>query len=205
MTQDQRPPANSDDPSDSAYPRRTLLRGALALGAVGLGGALGGCGSKSSDTASQSSGTSGSGTSGSGAGAGTSGSGSTGSTTGGASTSGSAGASTPTPAATSSGSTAASGSGTTLGPASGVAVGGGEVFTTAKVVVTQPSMGTYKGFSAVCTHEQCTVGDVSNGTINCPCHGSQFSITDGSVVRGPASSPLPAKTVSVSGGNIMLA
>jgi nitrite reductase/ring-hydroxylating ferredoxin subunit len=80
-------------------------------------------------------------------------------------------------------------------------VGGGTVYSTAKIVVTQPSTGQYKAFTAVCTHEQCTVGDVST-TINCPCHGSEFSITDGSVVRGPAAQPLAAKTVTVSGGNI---
>jgi Rieske Fe-S protein len=192
MTQDQRTPVNPEGSPEAGCARRSVLRGALALGAVGLGGGLSACGGGSSDSASQSSGTPGSGTSGSG---------SSGPTTGGSTTSGPTTASTPTPAATSSGSTAASGGGTSLGPASGVPVGGGTVYATAKVVVTQPSMGQYKGFSAVCTHEGCTVGDVST-TINCPCHGSQFSITDGSVIRGPAKAPLPAKTVTVSGGNV---
>jgi Rieske Fe-S protein len=38
---------------------------------------------------------------------------------------------------------------------------------------------------------------VSGGTIRCPCHGSQYSIADGSVVNGPAPRPLPAKQVEV--------
>jgi nitrite reductase/ring-hydroxylating ferredoxin subunit len=98
----------------------------------------------------------------------------------------------------------ASGGGTTLGTASDVPVGGGKVFTAEKVVVTQPSAGQYKGFSAICTHQQCTVDQVANGTIDCPCHGSKFSITDGSVVTGPASSPLPTQPITVAGDQITL-
>jgi nitrite reductase/ring-hydroxylating ferredoxin subunit len=110
------------------------------------------------------------------------------------------------PAAPSSGAAAGGGSGgAALGSASEITVGGGKVFTAAKVVVTQPSAGEYKGFSAVCTHQQCLVDQVANGTIDCPCHGSKFSIKDGSVVAGPASSPLPAAAVTVSGGQVKLA
>jgi Rieske Fe-S protein len=106
------------------------------------------------------------------------------------------------PTATSPGS--ASAGGTVLGPVSGVPVGGGEVFATQKVVVTQPTAGEYKGFTAVCTHEGCIVDDVSGSTINCACHGSKYSITDGSVVQGPAQRPLAAENVSVSDGTIRL-
>jgi nitrite reductase/ring-hydroxylating ferredoxin subunit len=95
-------------------------------------------------------------------------------------------------------------SGTSLGSTSKVPVGGGNVFDSQKIVVTQPTAGQYKAFTAVCTHEQCTVGDVSGGTINCYCHGSKFSITDGSVVNGPAASPLAAKNVTISGDSISL-
>src|SRR5262249_40258723 len=113
-------------------------------------------------------------------------------------------ASTASPtAATGSGGSTGSG-GEVLGPDSDVPVGGGKVYEAKKVVVTQPTAGTYKAFSAVCTHEGCTVSDVDGGTINCPCHGSKFSITDGSVQAGPAPSPLPGKNVSVSGGNVSL-
>lgn len=91
-----------------------------------------------------------------------------------------------------------------LGSASAIPVGGGKVFPGQKVVVTQPTAGAFQGFSAICTHQGCTVGTVAAGTIDCPCHGSKFAITDGSPVKGPATSPLPAKPVSVQGGQIVL-
>jgi Rieske Fe-S protein len=96
------------------------------------------------------------------------------------------------------------GSGTVLGPTSDVPVGGGKVYPAEKVVVTQPAAGTFKCFTAVCTHMGCTVNSVSGGTINCPCHGSQYHIADGSVAGGPAPSPLAAEKISVSGGQITL-
>jgi Rieske Fe-S protein len=92
-----------------------------------------------------------------------------------------------------------------LGATSEVPVGGGKIFNSAQVVVTQPAAGEYKAFSAVCTHQQCLVDQVANGTIDCPCHGSKFSAKDGSVITGPASSPLPSKQISVSSGQISLA
>ena len=79
-----------------------------------------------------------------------------------------------------------------------IPVGGGKIFTAQKVVVTQPTAGQFKAFSAICTHQGCMVEKVSGGTIDCPCHGSTFSITDGSVKGGPAPRPLPEKTVTVS-------
>jgi Rieske Fe-S protein len=91
-----------------------------------------------------------------------------------------------------------------LGLAADVPVGGGKVYTAAKVVVTQPSKGKFMAFSAVCTHVGCLCNQVADGTINCPCHGSKFKITDGSVVAGPAPAPLPAAKITVSGGKILL-
>ncbi|MFI9013702.1 Rieske (2Fe-2S) protein [Streptomyces griseus] len=85
-----------------------------------------------------------------------------------------------------------------------IPVGGGTVLKERKVVVTQPEEGEFKAFSAVCTHASCLVSTVSDGTINCPCHGSRFSITDASVEAGPATRPLPTERIGVSGGTIRL-
>jgi Rieske Fe-S protein len=94
--------------------------------------------------------------------------------------------------------------GTDLGKSSDIPVGGGKIFADQDVVVTQPEAGMFKAFSATCTHQGCTVGTVADGTIDCPCHGSKYKITDGSVVNGPAPQPLPAKTVAVSNGDIFV-
>lgn len=83
-----------------------------------------------------------------------------------------------------------------------IPVGGGKIFADQKVVVTQPTSGDFKAFSAVCTHQSCVVSGVANGTINCACHGSQFDIATGAVKQGPATKPLPEKTISVSGDGI---
>jgi Rieske Fe-S protein len=91
-----------------------------------------------------------------------------------------------------------------LAATSQIPVGSGMIFSGPQVVVTQPSAGEFKAFSAVCTHMGCLVNQVSNGTIDCPCHGSQYSITTGNVVAGPAPKPLPAKQIKVSGGSIFL-
>jgi Rieske Fe-S protein len=103
------------------------------------------------------------------------------------------------------GSPASGGGGAALGTASEIPVGGGKVFTSAKVVVTQPAAGEFKGFSAICTHLHCIVDQVADGTIDCPCHGSKYSVKDGSVVAGPAPKPLPAQKIDVSSGKISLA
>jgi len=85
-----------------------------------------------------------------------------------------------------------------------VPVGGGTVFARQKVVVTQPTPGTFEAFSAICTHQGCTVNKVASGTIDCPCHGSKYAIADGSVVHGPASRPLPRRQVTVAGDALLL-
>lgn len=86
-----------------------------------------------------------------------------------------------------------------------IPVGGGKVFADRKVVVTQPEAGEFKAFSAICTHQRCLVSSVSDGMIDCPCHGSRFRVSDGSVVNGPATQPLPAEQITVEGDSIRLA
>lgn len=92
-----------------------------------------------------------------------------------------------------------------LAKTSDIPVGGGKVFADDKVVVTQPKQGEFEAFSAVCTHRGCTVDKVSDGVIQCPCHGSRYSVKDASVVGGPAPKPLPPKKITVTGGEIHLA
>jgi Rieske Fe-S protein len=82
--------------------------------------------------------------------------------------------------------------------------GGGTIFEDEQVVVTQPTAGEFKCFTAVCTHRGCVVSSVEDGSINCACHGSRFSIIDGSVEAGPASSPLSEVPISVQGQSISL-
>jgi len=100
-------------------------------------------------------------------------------------------------------------SATVLTPASQVPVGGGVILGSANVVVTQPTKGTFEGFSATCTHQGCILATVSAGTINCACHGSQFSIKDGSNVAGPLGSapgsvaPLPKVPVKLHGSDVV--
>ena len=84
-----------------------------------------------------------------------------------------------------------------------VPAGGGIVLTKDGIVLTRDNAGNVHGFSAVCTHQGCTVSEVSGGTINCPCHGSRFNATTGAPVAGPATSPLPPVGVAVSGGAIV--
>lgn len=90
-----------------------------------------------------------------------------------------------------------------LAAVSDVPVGGGTVLADKQLVITQPAAGTFAAFDATCTHQGCTVNEVANGTINCPCHGSRYRIADGSVANGPASRPLARRTVAVSGGSIV--
>ncbi len=97
------------------------------------------------------------------------------------------------------------GGGAVLARTADIPVGGGKIFKDENVVVTQPTKGEFKAFSNRCTHKGCPVTSVEGGTINCPCHGSKFDITDGSVKQNPAPKPLPATKITVEGDSIKLA
>jgi Rieske Fe-S protein len=177
-TQPSAPSPGSEDVRD----RRTVLRGAAVIGLAGAATPLlAACGDDG----------------------GTAGGGATTTAPESSAPATSAPASDPTSApATSATSSAGGGGGPVLGPTSDVPVGGGKVYADAKVVVTQPTAGQYKGFTAVCTHQGCVVADVADGTINCGCHGSKFKVADGTVANGPASSPLAAADITVHGNQI---
>ena len=102
--------------------------------------------------------------------------------------------------------TAAGGGGAeTLVAGAEVPVRGGVILADQELVVTQPEAGTYKAFSAICTHQQCTVGSVEDDVITCPCHGSRYSAEDGSVLNGPATRALAETAVTFDGTNVVRA
>jgi Rieske Fe-S protein len=117
------------------------------------------------------------------------------------------GSTTPTEGTSPTAAESASGGGSAdaLASTSDIEVGGGSIFADEQVVVTQPTEGEFKAFSSTCTHQGCQVESVSDGTINCPCHGSKFSIADGSPDAGPATSPLKEVAITVEGDSIVLA
>jgi Rieske Fe-S protein len=85
-----------------------------------------------------------------------------------------------------------------------VPVGGGVILENADYVVTQPSKGTYKAFSKMCTHQGCPVASITGGVIHCDCHGSEYSIEDGSVTNPPAPKPLAEAKTTVFEGKVYI-
>jgi len=92
----------------------------------------------------------------------------------------------------------------TVGRAEDIAVGKGKVYPDTSVVVTQPAKDDYKAFDGRCPHQGCLVAKVDQGVIVCNCHGSQFSMSDGSVVRRPANSGLKQLPIKVENGEIIV-
>jgi Rieske Fe-S protein len=86
-------------------------------------------------------------------------------------------------------------------PLARLPAGGVVVLSDARIVLARSSGGEVHAFSAVCTHQGCTVG-ASGGVLQCPCHGSQFVAETGAVRRGPATRPLPAVRVAVRNGEV---
>jgi Rieske Fe-S protein len=89
-------------------------------------------------------------------------------------------------------------------PIAFVPVGGGYIDFKRGVIVTQPEAGHFRAFEANCTHMRCFITWVADGLIQCPCHGSQFRISDGSVVKGPATRSLDTRAVTVSGDIVVV-
>jgi Rieske Fe-S protein len=71
------------------------------------------------------------------------------------------------------------------------------------IVVSQPSAGSVVAFSAVCTHQGCTVAPQGK-EFDCPCHGSRFDGTTGDVINGPARNPLTKLKTAVSGDKVTI-
>ncbi|GAA4355346.1 Rieske (2Fe-2S) protein [Angustibacter luteus] len=93
-----------------------------------------------------------------------------------------------------------------VGKSADVPVGGGTVFASSNVVVTQPTSGDFKGFNTRCTHQGCAVSSVADGYIICPCHNSRFAVGDGApTADSMAKEPLASVPVSVANGEITVA
>lgn len=95
--------------------------------------------------------------------------------------------------------------GMALAAVSAIPVGGAYYVDQYKLLLTQPTAGDIHAFSGLCTHMGCPVKDVADGHLVCHCHGSQFSLTDGSVIQGPAQNPLPAQKIRVVNGYVYAA
>ncbi|MDQ4005317.1 MAG: non-heme iron oxygenase ferredoxin subunit [Actinomycetota bacterium] len=96
---------------------------------------------------------------------------------------------------------------TAVGPAADVPEGemrsyqiGGEDVAVANVD------GSLHAFSDVCTHEHCLLseGDLDGTTVTCPCHGSQFDVTSGDVLNGPATEPVDSYEAKIDDDEIQV-
>lgn len=85
-----------------------------------------------------------------------------------------------------------------------VPVGGGKVINEWKIVITQPTSGVFKAFTANCPHKGCSVGRPEDGVMTCPCHGSEFALDSGKCLKGPAKAPLAEFPVKVEGDGIVI-
>ena len=72
------------------------------------------------------------------------------------------------------------------------------------VILAQPVAGTFKAYDSRCTHKGCQVAPASGLALACPCHGSRFDATDGSVTNGPAATSLTERTVTVEGDHLII-
>jgi 3-phenylpropionate/trans-cinnamate dioxygenase ferredoxin component len=65
--------------------------------------------------------------------------------------------------------------------------------------------GNLYAFDDTCTHTGCSLarGKLEGTTVTCACHGSQFDVTSGAVLRGPAKRPVRSRSVKVEGENLL--
>jgi thiosulfate dehydrogenase [quinone] large subunit len=85
----------------------------------------------------------------------------------------------------------------------GGAAGFTDPFTGNPAYCLQPKSGHFQAFSAICTHQGCTVQYVQSADeFQCPCHGSRYSASTGAVLQGPAQLPLSPIGIDESGGNL---
>jgi 3-phenylpropionate/trans-cinnamate dioxygenase ferredoxin subunit len=66
--------------------------------------------------------------------------------------------------------------------------------------------GTFYAFDDTCTHEGCSLaeGDLEETILTCGCHGSQFDVSNGALLRGPAQEPLKSYETRTEDGNLQI-
>jgi len=118
-----------------------------------------------------------------------------------------AGATTPTETDTPTGGKSSGGTPTptVLAETSEIPVGGGLILTDERIVITQPTDGEFKAFSAICKHQGFTVTSVEDEEIRCNHHGSVYDFESGDNIGGPAPAPLDPIAITVKGGKILQA
>lgn len=120
---------------------------------------------------------------------------------GGSGDTGSTGGSGGTDTSGTSGGTGAAGE--VLAKTTDISVGGAVFLDSPSVVITQPAKGDFHAFSRTCTHAHCPVAKITDGKIECTCHGSLYDMTTGANVGGPAPAPLTVIDIKVKGTDIV--
>jgi 3-phenylpropionate/trans-cinnamate dioxygenase ferredoxin component len=93
-----------------------------------------------------------------------------------------------------------------IGSSKDVVPGQMRVFDLAGTKVNVASVGgNLYAFDDTCTHTGCSLGrgKLEGTTVTCGCHGSQFDVTSGAVLRGPARRPVRSRLVKVEGENLL--
>ena len=94
-----------------------------------------------------------------------------------------------------------------VGEATDVATGQMRVFDVAGTKVSIASAeGRLYAFDDTCTHQGCSLaeGELDGTTVTCPCHGSQFDVSSGAVLRGPAERPVRYRAVQIQGQGLVV-
>ena len=95
---------------------------------------------------------------------------------------------------------------TRIGSSGDVVTGHMRVFVVGETKVSVASAnGRLYAFDDTCTHTGCSLakGKLEGTTVTCPCHGSQFDVTSGAVLRGPAKRPVRSRLVHLEGEDLL--
>jgi 3-phenylpropionate/trans-cinnamate dioxygenase ferredoxin subunit len=93
-----------------------------------------------------------------------------------------------------------------IGHAKDVAAGEMRVFYVAGTKVNVANAdGQLYAFDDTCTHMGCSLanGELEGTMVTCACHGSQFDVTSGAVLRGPAERPVRSHALQVDGEDLL--